>query len=121
MKPALVRIVSVALVSFATVASAQINPFRSNRTGPTLSVEDNRLLLASIDRLNTAEPVRPGLSENWVNPDSKSSGTSTVVRVFHAQGKPCHLIRHHIVVAGHRPANYQLTWCRTSAGEWKIK
>jgi hypothetical protein len=34
----------------------------------------------------------------------------------------CHLVRHHVVVAGQPPRHdYRLTWCRTASGEWKIK
>jgi hypothetical protein len=47
---------------------------------------------------------------------------STILRVFHSGGMPCHLVRHHIVVPGQPPArDYRLTWCRTPSGEWKTK
>lgn len=111
-----------ALLLPATAAQAQINPFRSSRQGPSLSQEDSRLLFESVDRLNAAEPARVGRSEPWSNPQTNSSGTSTVLRVFRSGGMPCHLVRHHLVVAGREPGrNYTLTWCRTSTGEWKTK
>jgi len=106
----------------AAAAQAQVNPFRSSRNGPSLSPEDNRLLFESIDRLNAAEPAHAGRSEAWSNPQTNSSGTSTVLRVFRSGGMACHLVRHHVVVAGRPPGqNYRLTWCLTPAGAWKIK
>ncbi len=103
----------------AAAGQAQINPFRG---GPGLAPEDNRLLFESIARLNAAEPSRVGRSEAWSNPQTNSSGTSTILRVFHSGGMACHLVRHHIVVGGQPPGhNYRLTWCRTPNGEWKIK
>jgi surface antigen len=108
-----------ALIVLPATAPAQINPFRG---GPGLSPEDNRLLFDSIDRLNAAEPAKAGLSEGWSNPQTNTSGTSTILRVFRSGGMACHLVRNHIVVAGQRRGrDYRLTWCRTPSGEWKIK
>ena len=102
-------------------ATAQVNPFRGSR-GPGLSSEDNQLLFESVARLNAAEPSQVGRSEAWSNPQTNSSGTSTILRVFHSGGMTCHLVRHHVVVAGRQPGhNYRLTWCLTSSGEWKSK
>src|SRR5437879_205425 len=117
MKRTLAGIVVLALVSIAPAAGAQTNPFRLNRTGAALSPADNQLLFSSINRLNAAEPARPGLSESWSNPETKSSGTSTLVRIIRAKGQPCHVVQHHIAVAGRQPTEYRLTWCRTAAGE----
>jgi surface antigen len=90
--------------------------------GRGLSSEDNQLLFASIARLNAAEPSKVGSSESWNNPQTKSSGTSTILRVFSSGGMVCHLVRHQIVVDGQAPGhNYRLTWCRTPTGDWKIK
>ena len=108
-----------ALVLLPAAAQAQINPFRG---GQGLSPEDNRLLFESIERLNAAEPAKVGRSEAWSNPQTKTSGTSTILRVFHSGGMACHLVRNHIVVAGQPPGrDYRLTWCRTPSGDWKIK
>ena len=116
------RYLSAALAAFVLLpaaAQAQINPFRG---GPGLSPEDNRLLFQSIERLNAAEPTKVGRSEAWSNPQTNTSGTSTILRVFRSHGMACHLVRNHIVVAGQPPdRNYRLTWCRTPSGEWKIK
>ena len=108
-----------ALIVLPATAQAQINPFRG---GPGLSPEDNRLLFDSIARLNAAEPAKAGRSEAWSNPQTNTSGNSTILRVFRSHGMACHLVRNHIVVAGQPPGrDYRLTWCRTPNGEWKIK
>ena len=108
-----------ACILLPPTAQAQVNPFRG---GPGLSPEDNQLLFESIARLNAAEPARVGRSEAWNNPQTNTSGTSTILRVFHSGGMTCHLVRHHIEVSGQPPSvNYRLTWCRTPSGEWKIK
>jgi len=116
------RCLSAALAAFVLLSAAsqaQINPFRG---GPGLAPEDNRLLFESIERLNAAEPAKVGRSEAWSNPQTNTSGTSTIVRVFRSGGMACHLVRNHIVVAGQPPGrDYRLTWCRTPSGEWKIK
>jgi surface antigen len=102
-------------------AQAQVNPFRGSG-GRGLSPEDNQLLFESVAQLNAAEPSQVGRSTAWSNPQTKSSGTSTILRVFRSGGMACHLVRHHIVVAG-RPLGheYRLTWCRTASGDWKTK
>jgi len=102
-------------------APAQVIPFGGN-FGPGLSPEDNRLMVDSIARLNAIEPSRVGLSESWNNPQTRTSGSSRILRIFHSGGMACHLVRHQIVAAGQgRPRDYRLTWCRTPDGEWKIK
>lgn len=122
MRPRSAHCLSAALAAwiFVTAAAhAQVNPFRG---GPGLSPEDNRLLFESIARLNAAEPAQVGRFATWTNPQTNNSGTSTVLRVFRSGVMPCHLLGHHIVVAG-RPSglDYRLTWCRTRSGEWKIR
>jgi surface antigen len=108
------------LLLLTAMAQAQVIPFQGN-LGPGLSPDDNRLLFESAARLNAVEPSQVGRSEAWSNPQTKSHGTSTILRVFHSGGTTCHLVRHQIV-AGRPPArDYRLTWCRTSDGEWKIK
>jgi surface antigen len=103
------------------VTQAQINPFRGSGSRG-LSPEDNQLLFDSVARLNAAEPSKVGNSDSWNNPQTNSSGTSTILRLFHSGGMDCHLVRHHIVVAGRQPGQtFRLSWCLTSGGEWKIK
>ena len=98
MRPRLLRCLAAALavcVLLPTVAQAQVIPFRGSR-GPNLSAEDSQLLFESVARLNAAEPSQAGRFEAWSNQQTNSSGTSTVVRVFHSGGMVCHLVRHHM-------------------------
>ncbi len=105
----------------SAAAQAQVMPFRGT-LGAALSPQDSQLLFESIARLNAAEPAKVGRSEGWSNPQTSSSGTSTILRVFHSGGMVCHGLRHHIMIAGQQPGrDYRLTWCRTSTGEWKSK
>jgi surface antigen len=123
MRPPSSRCLSAALafcVFLSAAVQAQVVPFRGT-FGPGLSPDDSQLLFESVARLNAAEPGRVRRSETWSNPQTKTSGTSTILKVFHSGGMTCHLVRHHIV-AGETPSrDYRLTWCRTSNGEWKIK
>ena len=98
MRPRSLRCLAAALavcVLLPTVAQAQVIPFRGSR-GPNLSAEDSQLLFESVARLNAAEPSQAGRFEAWSNPQTNSSGTSTVLRVFHSGGMVCHLVRHHM-------------------------
>jgi surface antigen len=115
-------LVACCTLLLSAAAQAQVNPFHTTRVGPHLTPEDNRLFAASVQRLNAAEPAEAGHAESWSNPRTKSSGTSTVLRVFDDNGSACHLVRHHVVAAGRAPGrDYRLTWCRTAAGAWKVK
>jgi surface antigen len=107
-------------VLLPAATQAQVIPFSGN-FGQGLAPSDNQMMFESVARLNAVEPSKVGQSDSWSNPQTKSHGTSTILRVFRSGGMTCHLVRHHIV-AGRPPArDYRLTWCRTSAGEWKIK
>ena len=102
-------------------AQAQIIPFGGN-FGRGLTPSDNQMIFESVARLNATEPSKVGQTDSWSNPETKSSGSSTILRVFHSGGMACHLVRHKIVVPGQSPArDYRLTWCRTPSGEWKTK
>jgi surface antigen len=108
------------LLFLIAAAQAQVIAFQGN-LGPGLSPEDNRLLFESVERLNAAEPSQIGHSDTWSNPQTKSHGSSTILKVFHSGGLECHLVRHQIVTGRSSGRDYRLTWCRTPAGEWKIK
>ena len=115
----LIAVLAVLLLLIAT-PQAQVLPFHGNY-GPGLLPEDNRLLFESVAQLNAAEPSQVGRSEAWRNPQTKSHGTSTILKVFHSDAMECHLVRHHIVAGKSPSRTYRLTWCRTATGEWKIK
>jgi surface antigen len=103
-------------------APAQVNPLRGSGCRG-LSPEDNQLLFDRIARLNAAEPSEVGRSEAWSNPQTKSFGNPTILRVFYPGGMTCHLVRHNVIVAGRQPGhNYRLTWCRAPrAGNGRSK
>jgi surface antigen len=115
-------LVACCTLLLTAAAQAQVNPFHTTRVGPRLSPADSRLFAASVERLNAAEPAEVGHAESWSNPRTKSSGTSTVLKVFDDNGSACHLVRHHVVAGGRAPGrDYRLTWCRTADGAWKVK
>jgi hypothetical protein len=67
-------------------------------------------MFARMARLNAAEPSKVESSESWNNAQTKSSGTSTILRVFNSGGIVCYLVRHHIVIDGRGPGhNYRFT------------
>ncbi len=116
------RLAMALLLAVPLPALAQINPFRSSKYGPQLSGDDLNQMLASIARLNAESSIRVGASEGWSNPATGSHGSSTVARIFNSAGLPCHLLHHEIAAQGRTPPRpYDLTWCRTADGTWKIK
>ena len=118
--PRLLSAALAACVFLPAAAHAQVIPFLGN-FGPGISPSDNQMVFESAARLNAAEPSKVGESDSWSNPQTKNSGSSTLLRIFRSGGMSCHLVRHRIIAAGRRPRDYRLTWCRTSTGEWKIK
>ncbi|HEY6434422.1 MAG TPA: hypothetical protein VIZ17_20805 [Acetobacteraceae bacterium] len=110
------------LLLAAVPAAAQVNPFWSNRTGPRLSQSDQDKLLSSIDQLNHATDLHVGSKQSWSDPTSGNHGTNSVARIFQSGGLQCHLLHHEISMKGRAaPRVYNLTWCLTPDGEWKIK
>jgi surface antigen len=107
-------------VLLPAAAQAQVIPFAGN-FGQGLAPSDNQKIFESVARLNAIEPSKVGQSDSWNNLETKSSGTSTILRVFRSGGMACHLVRHKIVAGRPPTRDYHLTWCRTSTGEWKIK
>jgi hypothetical protein len=116
------RLVAVLLLAAPLPALAQVGTFWSSRNGPQLSGADFDQMFASITRLNAESSIRIGASEDWSNPSTGSHGTSTVTSIFTSDGLPCHGLHHEIAAQGRMPPRpYDLTWCRTSDGTWKIK
>ena len=117
------RLLSAALAAclfLPAAVHAQVIPFIGN-FGPGLAPSDNQMVFESAARLNAAEPSKVGESDSWNNPQTRNSGSSTILRIFRSGGMSCHLVRHRIIAGGRRPRDYRLTWCRTSTEEWKIK
>ncbi len=114
------QLAAVVLLSAALPAVAQINPFRSGRTEAGLSGDDSELLLSSVNKLNRRKDVAPGSSESWRNPATGSYGASSVMQILERSGMTCHRMRHEVFPQGAQtPRQFELTWCRTSEGEWK--
>jgi len=123
MRPWSLHCLSAALAISALLpvaGKAQVIPFSGN-FGQGLAPSDNQMFFESVARLNSVERSKVGQSDSWSNPETKSSGTSTILKVFHSGGMACHLVRHHIVAGRPPPRDYRFTWCRTPSGEWKIK
>jgi surface antigen len=110
------------LVLVTVPAMAQINPFRNNRTGVSLSSTDFDLLGASINKLNKDPKLAVGAEDQWSNPATGSHGTSKVTRIYASGHMPCHVMHHEVSVQGQTPARgYDLTWCRAPNGQWKVR
>jgi hypothetical protein len=102
-------------------ASAQINPFRSGRVEAGLSPQDTDILLSSVNQLNRRTDIAVGTSESWSNPATGSHGTSSVTGLLERSGMACHRIQHEVSARRAKtPRQYDLTWCLTQSGEWKI-
>src|SRR5438105_11857961 len=108
----------VVRVLLPVAAQAQVIPFAGN-FGRGLAPSDNQMVFDSVARLNATEPSKVGQSDSWSNPETKSHGSSTILKVFHSNGMARHLVRHDIVAARPPSRNYRLTWSRTATGEWR--
>jgi surface antigen len=114
--------VAALLLIGVPAADAQINPFRSSRHATGLTSEDVAKLSEATGRLNHKEPIHVGDSEVWSNPASGNSGKVTVTRLFQSAGMACHAVRYDLSYNAPRDARtYNADWCRTKAGEWKVK
>jgi surface antigen len=114
--------VAVLLLIGMSAAYAQINPFRSSRQASGLSKEDVAMVTEATGRLNHKDPVHVGDAEDWSNPASGNSGKVTVTRLFKYAGMACHGVRYDLSYKAPRSArSYDANWCRTKAGEWKLK
>lgn len=109
-----------ALALDAGPAAAQISPFGRGPNVQRLTNADRQMLWQTATDLNEAPSARPGDSRSWHNPQSGNSGEVTLDRVFRSDGMPCHALRYAITRRASAPQTYNLTWCRTDAGEWKI-
>ena len=115
-------IAAALLLAGVSVSSAQINPFRSNSQSNGLTKADVGMLSTTTGLVNKKEPVKVGDTEDWSNPASGNSGRVTVTRLFHSNGMECHGLRYDFTFrASNAPRTYNVDWCRTKTGEWKIR
>ena len=114
-------IAAVLLLAGLSASSAQINPFRSSQANG-LTKADVGMLTTTTQLVNRKEPVAVGDTEDWSNPASGNSGKVTVTRLFRSSGLECHGLRYDLSFKATRaPRTYNVDWCKTKTGEWKIK
>lgn len=114
-------VTACALALVAGGAVAQISPFRAGPGAPRLARSDMDMLWKSAAALNHDPAARPGSVQTWHNPQTGDSGSVTLFRAVKWQDLPCHDLRYVINVRTEStPRRYDVTWCRTEEGEWKI-
>lgn len=108
-----------ALILSAGAASAQINPF----TGADLAVSSSDLAIIEeiAGGLIEGKVAPTGTRLRWHNGETHHEGTIEVLGSSERDGQPCHKLRYRLPLKTH--AKYQafdLTWCKTAEGDWKI-
>ena len=105
----------------AAPAGAQMDTFGLNLAEPKLTQSDFQMLWDSASNLNEAPSPQPGDSRSWKNPQSGNFGQVALERVFQSDNMPCHALRYTFTIAADpQPRVYDINWCRTSDGAWKI-
>ena len=109
------------VVAYGTAARAQVSPFAGD-TSKGLMEGDLELLLRATHTINHGSLLRPGQSRSWTNPDSGAHGEVAFVKTTQDDGMACHQLRNTIYVADRAdPGTYELNWCLTPSGAWRIK
>jgi surface antigen len=98
-------------------------PLRAPGAGldwPGLTADDLDRLNAASARLYEGRSI--GTVERWRNPDTRNAGSVSLARSFQMHDMPCRQMEYRIRFSqkSEFPDHYTMTWCRTSAGEWKI-
>ncbi len=110
----------LAIVGFAGMTRAQINPF-PDMTGARLSNEDFSLLIDAGNALLRTSKLAIGDATQWQNPKTGSKGTITVRTTSHWHGLPCHMLVYQTHVQGAQFSSLtRLNWCKEPDGAWKI-
>lgn len=92
-----------------------------SRLNTGLNSADLQAMGAVAARLYQQDNVANGTTDHWANPKSGNRGSVTVVRSFTNAANPCREVRYVIQLHNRRGArSYNLNWCRTAAGVWKI-
>ena len=103
-------------------AFAQLSPFGSQRRAAGLTQADSESLFAAAEQLNGKAGLAEGDAQDWTNPKSGNSGNVTATKLFTSGGLSCHALRYDITFKGKpTPRTYKFNWCKTQAGDWKIK
>ncbi len=103
----------------AGAASAQINPFTGKDL--LLSESDVAVIGEVAGGLISGTVVPTGTKLQWHNGETHRRGTIEVLGSSQQDGRPCHKLRYTVPVkppAGSRA--YDLNWCKTADGDWKI-
>jgi hypothetical protein len=104
----------------SSAAQAQINPFRGKQT--RLSSEDLAIMNQTAAGLYQADGIAPGSSASWSNPKSGNSGVVSIRNTTTQHGMLCHLVNYQAKFKGEaNPRSYNVTWCRTASGEWRMR
>jgi hypothetical protein len=109
------------LLTVPPPAVAQLNPFRSRTRGLDLTSGDYEFAGEAVQRLNQNRSVQPGQQESWENPATGARGTATFLRQFTSRGMTCNQIRSDIEDFARRTASYELNWCKTPDGRWRLR
>jgi surface antigen len=106
----------------AAPASAQFSPFGSQRRAAGLTKADSQSLFAAAEQLNGKAGLAEGDAQAWTNSKSGNSGNVTATKLFTSGGLSCHALRYDITFKSNAtPRTYKFNWCKTPAGDWKIK
>ena len=112
----------LALLTAPAAFGQQFSPFGSQRHASGLTKADTDMLFAAAEQLNGKDGLAEGDSQNWANDKSGNSGNVTATRLFTSSGLACHALRYDInFKAKPHPRTYRFNWCKTAAGDWKIK
>ncbi len=113
---------TLVLLLSAAPAFAQFSPFGSQRRASGLTKADSESLFAAAEQLNGKAGLAEGDAQDWSNPKSGNSGNVTATKLFTSGGLSCHALRYDITFKGNAtPRTYKFNWCKTPAGDWKIK
>lgn len=93
------------------------------RNSPKLSSQDVAIIRKVVREDLTGKPK--GTTLPWSNPESKNSGTVTLLDRFDSSGRDCRRVRYVIKPGPKQPAgvitgSYVLTSCRLADGSWKL-
>lgn len=105
------------------VPAATAQHGRTFRSAPKLTGSDIAILRKLVRQDLTDKPN--GTTLPWSNPDSRNSGTVTLLDRFPSRGRDCRRVRYRIEPGPQqasfaRPATYVLTSCQLSDGTWQL-
>ena len=57
---------------------------------------------------------------HWTNPETKHSGSVTLLRLFDYADHSCQVVEHYIHIGEDEGFQYSSTYCKSSKGIWKV-